>query len=155
MGSRGPAPQPTALKVIRGNPGKRALNHREPQPRDAAPHCPDYLDEVARKEWRRLLKILRFMRVLTEADYMALASLCQAFSTMSKAQKQLTQTGILFKTPSGYVQQSPLFSMVNQSAELVTKLCREFGLTPSARSRVTTIGQNQSDNPFDEFRNSS
>ena len=91
----------------------------------------------------------------TLTTYMALASLCQAFSTMSKAQKQLSQTGILFKTPSGYVQQSPLFSMVNQSAELVTKLCREFGLTPSARSRVTTIGQNQSDNPFDEFRNSS
>ena len=92
------------------------------------------------------------MKVVTVADYMTLASLCQAYSTMAKAQEQLNKTGILFKTPNGYVQQSPLFSMVNQSAELVTKLCREFGLTPSARSRVTTIGENKSDNPFDEFR---
>src|SRR5205809_7859000 len=113
MGYRGRAPQPTSLRVIRGNPGKRPLNEREPQPRDVAPKCPDYLDDVAKKEWKKLVKMLRFMRVLTEADYMALASLCKAFSTMAKAQDQLKQTGLLLKTPSAYVQQSPLSSIVN------------------------------------------
>ena len=155
MGYRGRVPQPTSLRVIRGNPGKRPLNDREPQPRDVAPKCPDYLDDVAKKEWKKLVKMLRFMRVLTEADYMALASLCQAFSTMAKAQDQLKQTGLLLKTPSGYVQQSPLISIVNQNAELVTKLCREFGMTPSARSRVMTHGQEANANPFDEFRRGS
>jgi P27 family predicted phage terminase small subunit len=131
---------------------KRPLNKREPKPKVARPHCPAHLDDMAKLEWDRLVPILTQMQVLTEADYMALASLCQAYSTMAKAQEQLNKTGILFKTPNGYVQQSPLVSIVHQSAELLTKLCREFGLTPSARSRVTTIGQNQSENPFDEFR---
>ena len=30
---RGRKPKPTALKLIAGNPGKRALNAHEPQPR--------------------------------------------------------------------------------------------------------------------------
>lgn len=148
----GPAPHPTNLKILRGNPGKRPLNKREPTPNVAPPHCPEHLDETAKAEWDRLVPILTDMKVLTVADYMALASLCQAYSTMAIAQKQLNKTGILFKTPNGYVQQSPLISIVNQSVDLITKLCREFGLTPSARSRVTTIGESESDNPFNEFR---
>lgn len=136
MGRRGPAPEPTAIKLIKGNPGKRKLNKQEPQPIVTLPHCPDYLDDSARLEWNRLAPILVRMKVLTEADYIALASLCQTYSTMVKAQEQLNKTGILFKTPSGYVQQSPLIGIVNSCTEKIVTLCREFGLTPSARSRV-------------------
>src|SRR5882672_4123384 len=114
MGYRGPAPKPTALKRAEGNPGKRPLNHSEPQPRPTAPRCPDHLDERAKKEWKRLVPILRRMKVLTEADWMALANLCQTWSTLVKAQEKLTEMGILYKSPSGYVMQSPLLAVVNQ-----------------------------------------
>jgi len=140
---------PTAIKIIRGNPGKRSLNKREPQIEIKAPECPAHLDDMARVEWDRMVPILLGMGVLTEADYMALGTLCQAFSTMAKAQDQLNKTGILFKTPNGYVQQSPLVSIVNQNADLVTKLCREFGVTPSARSRVNA--QEKSEKPTDPW----
>ena len=76
------------------------------------------------------------MRVLTEADYMALANLCQTYSTLVKAQEKLNELGILYKTPSGYVMQSPLLAVVNNCVDTVTKLSREFGLTPAARSRI-------------------
>ena len=143
MGARGPAPEPTALKLIKGNPGKRALNPNEPKPRRKRPHCPEYLDEAARKEWRRLLPILQHMRVLTEADYITLANLCQQYSMLMKAQEQLTKSGLLFKTPSGYIQQSPLVSIVSNCTAQVTALCREFGLTPSARTRVQAQGEEE------------
>ena len=138
MGLRGPAPEPTALRIVKGNPGKRPLNEREPQPRVRKPHCPDHLDEIAKQEWKRLLPILRRMRVLTEADYIALGNLCLQYSVLIKAEQQLAKSGLLFKTPSGYVQQSPLISIVSNASQQVTGLCREFGLTPSARSRVQT-----------------
>ena len=32
MGRRGPAPKPTAIKILEGNPGKQKLNHNEPKP---------------------------------------------------------------------------------------------------------------------------
>jgi len=136
MGLRGPAPEPTESKLARGNPGKRSLKKSEPRPKVKAPYCPPHLDSLAKKEWRRLVPILLEMRVLTEADYLSLANLCTATATLIRAQEQLAKTGILFKTPSGYIQQSPLVGIVNGQIEVVTRLAREFGLTPSARTRV-------------------
>ena len=136
MGYRGPVPKPNEIKRAEGNPGKRPLNRYEPQPRLTTPKCPDHLDEHAKREWKRIIPILRRMKVLTEADWMALANLCQTWSTLVKAQEKLTEMGILYKSPSGYVMQSPLLAIVNQCVDTITKLSREFGLTPAARSRI-------------------
>jgi P27 family predicted phage terminase small subunit len=76
------------------------------------------------------------MKVLTEADWMTLANLCQTWSTLITAQEKLTEMGILYKSPSGYIMQSPLLAIVNQCVDTITKLSREFGLTPAARSRI-------------------
>jgi P27 family predicted phage terminase small subunit len=76
------------------------------------------------------------MRVLTEADGIALGNLCDSYSTMIQAQRKLRETGMLLKTPSGYVQQNPLISIANSAMETVNKLAREFGLTPAARTRI-------------------
>ena len=136
MGRRGPAPKPTAIKKAEGNPGKRKLNTEEPQPLPGVPDCPDHLDAVARKEWARLSPILMSMKVLTEADYIALGNLCQAYSTLIDAQKHLNKGGILFKTPSGYIQQNPLLGIIRAQTNIVNGLLREFGLTPSSRTRI-------------------
>ena len=136
MGARGPAPKPTALVLLEGNPGKRPINRAEPKPRMKSPPCPAHLDDYAKGEWKRLVRILRGMKVLTEADYIALASLCQAYSRLVKAEGKLSEAGMLYKTPSGYVQQSPLLAIINTSNETISRLCREFGLTPSSRTRI-------------------
>jgi len=127
---------PTATRMLRGNKGKRPVNPGEPQPERVAPPCPPHLDDMAKKEWKRLCKLLLKMSVLTEADGMVLACLCQTWSTLIAAQRKLSETGMLFKTPSGYVQQSPLISIVNNCTDTVTKLAREFGLTPASRGRL-------------------
>lgn len=133
MGYRGPIAKPSVIEIAEGCPGKRPVNRREPQPGLKAPKCPPHLDETARKEWRRLVPILRRMRVLTEADGIALANLCQTYSTLIQAQEKLTKQGILYKAPSGYIAQSPLLSIVNQCIDTITKLTREFGLTSTLR----------------------
>jgi P27 family predicted phage terminase small subunit len=149
MGLRGPAPKPTAIKRLEGNPGKRKLNEAEPQPTAGVPECPDYLDEVARREWGRLTSILVAMKVLTEADYIALANLCQGYSTLMNAQKQLNKTGILYKSKSGYIQQSPLLGIIHTQTTIVNNMLREFGLTPSSRTRVAIAEPKEKrPNPF-------
>src|ERR1700730_16726059 len=149
MGYRGPIPKPTSIARAEGNPGKRRLSDCEPQPRNVTPRCPEYLDERARKEWRRLVPVLHRMKVLTEADGMGLANLCQTYSTLVKAQEKLSELGILYKAPSGYVMQSPLLAVVNQCVDTITKLSREFGLTPAARSRI--IAHTEEADPGDEL----
>ena len=144
MGLRGPAPKPRALVVLEGNPGKRPLNPREPQPRVRRPRCPDYLDDLAKREWRRLVPILERMRVLSEADGITLANLCQQYSMLQQAQVKLQKTGLLLKSKSGYIQQSPLVGIISAAVDQVNKLCREFGLTPASRTRIQVDGENSS-----------
>lgn len=147
MGMRGPSPKPTALRLLEGNLGKRPLNEHEPKPRAIAPRCPRHLDSEARREWRRITPILLRMRVLTEADEYTLANLCQAYSTLMKAQRKLTETGLLLKTPSGYVQQNPLLGIVNRCMDTITRLSREFGLTPASRTQLMAdTGTNSGNN---------
>jgi P27 family predicted phage terminase small subunit len=139
MGLRGRTPKPTATVIAEGNPGKRKINRNEPDLGDGMPQCPDYLDEEAKRQWCQLAPILHRARLLKEGHYIALGNLCQAYSTMKKAQGMLDKSGLIIKTRSGYVQQSPLISIITTNMELVTKLSREFGLTPaSSRSLAVT-----------------
>jgi phage terminase small subunit len=80
MGLRGPAPRPTAIRILEGNPSKRPINRAEPMPRLKTPVCPSHLDDLAKTEWERLVRIISNMKLLTEADYIPLANLCMAYS---------------------------------------------------------------------------
>ena len=115
------------------------MNPSEPKPERKRPKCPGHLDAEARREWRRLAPILERMRVLTEADEIPLGNLCIQYATLIKAQRLLDKSGLLLKTKSGYVQQSPLVAIVAGCVEQVNKLCREFGLTPASRTRIQAV----------------
>jgi P27 family predicted phage terminase small subunit len=139
---RGPKPQPTAIKVLKGNPGKRALNKDEPTPavlEDLSP--PADMREAARVHWNRLAPMLRSARLLTEADRDALALLCNSQATYDEAHEQISRFGLVVKAPSGFPVQSPYLAIRNKAQEQVLKLLCEFGITPSARSRVTATPQ--------------
>ena len=73
MAQRGRKPKPTALKMLEGNPGGRPLNTKEPKPEKKAPRCPSWLEDEAKKEWKRMAKVLENMGLLTEMDMAAFA----------------------------------------------------------------------------------
>jgi P27 family predicted phage terminase small subunit len=137
MGARGPSPQPTALKVLRGNPGHQRLNRREPKPRPVAPKCPAWLDHDAKREWRRILPELDRVGLLTSVDMAALAGYCQAFSRWKEAERVLTEEGLVFSTEKGYLVPRPEVAIAKTYLGFVKTFCAEFGLTPSSRGRMT------------------
>jgi len=70
---------PTALKLVNGNPGKRALNRREPDPDyldDLAP--PAVLSDAAKEVWNQEAPALRKAKLLTVLDRLPLELLCEA-----------------------------------------------------------------------------
>ena len=73
MAQRGRKPKPTAVKVLEGNPGKRSLNTNEPKPVKKAPRCPGWLEDEAKKEWKRMAKQMEQLGILTEIDMAAFA----------------------------------------------------------------------------------
>jgi P27 family predicted phage terminase small subunit len=135
---RGRKPKPTHLKLLDGNPSKRAINQGEPQPKLRPPTCPSHLCPPAKAEWKRLVGQLTVLRLLTELDRAALAAYCQAYGRWVEAERKLQETPMLLKLPSGYVQQNPWLTIANKQLELMHKFLSEFGLSPVSRSRVTT-----------------
>jgi P27 family predicted phage terminase small subunit len=136
---RGRKPKPTALKLLEGNPGKRALNAHEPRPPTDRPDCPVHLSAEARAEWDRLADTLHAMGVLTRIDRTLLAAYCQAPGRWVEAETKLAETPVLLRTPSGYVQPSPWLAIANKQLEMMAKLMPELGLTPAARSRIAAF----------------
>ena len=136
MAQGGRKPKPTALKELEGNPGKRQLNSNEPKPKAKAPSCPKWLDDDAKKEWRRLSKQMEQMGILTEIDMAAFAGYCQAYSRWKAAEEFISKHGSIVKTPSGYWQQVPQVSIAQQYLKQMQKFCEQFGLTPASRSRI-------------------
>lgn len=136
IAARGRKPKPTDLKKLEGNPGNRPLNNNEPKPNTAVSACPDWLEDEAKAEWARMGKILVDMGVLTEVDVAAFAGYCQAYARWKEAEEFLTQHGSIVRTPNGYLQQVPQVSIAQTNLKIMLKFCEQFGLTPSARSRI-------------------
>ncbi len=150
---RGRKPKPTRLKVIEGNPGHRPINGREPKPPASQPSCPAHLSPTAKAEWKRLARTLNKIGILTQVDRAALAAYCQSYGRWVEAEKKLTETPVILKTPAGYVQPSPWLAIANKQLELMAKYMAELGLTPSARSRLAIhmpTGPKPWERPWDE-----
>ena len=133
---RGRKPKPTKLKIVEGNPGKRAINQNEPKVM-GTPRCPEHLDEEAKKEWKRMSKLLSKAGLLANVDKAQLAMYCQAWGRWVEAEEKLKKHGMIVRAPkSGYPMQSPYLAIANQAMKQLQTSLVEFGMSPSSRSRI-------------------
>lgn len=100
------------------------------------PECPDWLLPEAKAEWERLCEKFSDMGVLTEIDMAAFAAYCQSFARWKEAQEHIDEEGSTFATDKGYQQQTTWVGIANTNQKLMLQAAAEFGLTPSARSRI-------------------
>ncbi len=147
----GRTPKPTALKLLTGNPGKRPLNKDEPTPDVALPEPPAHLSREAKREWRRTGAQLLALRLVTNLDRAAFAAYCQTSARWAEAETQLAKFGMVIKTPSGFIVQSPYLGIANRALELMSKFAVEFGMTPVSRSRIHVAPVQEEADPFAEF----
>lgn len=152
MGRRGPAPQPTVLRVLRGNPGKRPLNTEEPKPRSLPPTRPAWLTGAGRQKWEELVPELERLGLLTIVDGAALAGLCQAWKDYVECTRFIKKHGRTFTTETGYICQRPEVAIAQKALQAVRALAAEFGLTPSSRSRLRVPQAEPTEDDYEEFR---
>lgn len=154
-GARGPLPKPNVLKLLAGNPGKRPLNLADGvNPRVEIPSVPKHLGIEARKEWKRITPLLEELGLISGLDRAALSLYCQAVGRLTELELAFNgkvavhvDAGMPYVdavhhvsvgvTPSGYQQQSVLVQLLRSHREEVNRYLGHFGLSPSARARVT------------------
>lgn len=129
--------KPTALKLLHGdfdkNPQRR--NAEEPQPKKSAPKCPAHLSDVAKDEWRRIVKELQSMDVVTQVDRSALEAYAVLYASWRDAIKTVSEEGAFLDSETGKYEH-PASKAARQLASEMHKVLCQFGLTPASRSRV-------------------
>jgi P27 family predicted phage terminase small subunit len=146
---RGPPPTPTHLRLLRGNPGKRAIRP-EPQPPIPAdmPEPPSFLGAYARDEWWTAGPELHRLGLLTAVDVMPFAAYCGAVDRWRTATERLdamaendpVMSGLMVRTRSGTPIQNPLVLTARQAANDMVTYAGHFGMTPAARARIAAAG---------------
>lgn len=142
MGRRGPAPTPTPILKLRGSRlVTKRRGRREMSSLDGTPTCPEWLDDEAKAAWRWLIPMLKASRVLARMDRLALSRYCQHWSRWKKAELFIQKHGEAFplKDEEGRIkclQQFPQVAIAHKLSLAMTRLEQEFGLTPSARTRI-------------------
>ena len=129
---RGPKPQPAHLKLLRGNPGKRAIPSGSPQPSPANTRTPAWLDPIAKGVWRLLAKDLASAGLLTVLDRHLFEAYCATYARMRRADQAL-QAETDPKVRAG------LARAARQEATLLKTLAAEMGLSQTTRSQTTPI----------------
>jgi P27 family predicted phage terminase small subunit len=155
MGERGPAPMPANVHALRGNPSKKPVGELlgELRPPVVVPDAPGYLSGVARAEWERISEELRALGLVAKVDLAMLAMYCVAYGRWVEAEQRIADEnlasadgagGLVDVTPNGYRLQSVWIQISKQAQEQLARYAAAFGMSPSARSRVTA-SNNQGD----------
>ena len=126
----GPSPQPTALKIARGNPGRRPLNDKEAKPLIKLPPCPSHLSDDAAECWGQLGRLLANYGLLADIDAIAFELLCDQYAVYKQADKPTAKS-----------------SAFNN----LIRILKEFGLTPAARSRIVADPPEHVDHLVEKF----
>ncbi|WP_395706993.1 phage terminase small subunit P27 family [Casimicrobium huifangae] len=146
MGLRGPAPKPTALKVLEGNPGHRPLNKAEPKPDRTMPQCPAWLRPEAKAEWRRVAGKLHKAGILTSVDRAVLALYCQAWARWREAEEMIEASSQVIKSTKGGVYMNPWLSAAQAASKDVSACAAKLGMSPADRTRLSSA-DGQQDEP--------
>lgn len=155
------------LSVVReGNPGKRPVKDGLKLP-PAELEEPDWLEtfptakdgarqsvnrrarEIARREWRRVVPVLKTTAGLTAVDAAALQDYCICVARIDQCERDISRRGMLIEGERGW-QKNGATTVVSQYRAQYKIYLREFGLSPSARVGISPPGDDDDgDDAFD------
>jgi len=145
--------EPTKLKIMRGDPGKRNAKKKlksEPQPELSALDAPPSLSEVALAVWRRKAPALARCGILTVSDRDALERYCHTTEMWHECRESIKANGLSSATAAGGSKGNPEVAALRGFSADLLAIEREFGMTPSARSGMVVQREEKAD-PLDEF----
>ena len=157
----GRPPVPTRVLELRGTYRKDRHGDPADQPDveivEELPPPPGFLDDVATMEWNRVGPDLVKNQLLATVDLAAFTLYCLNISRVVACERLIAREGMIVLTPFGQQQAHPGVAMARQCGAEARKFAQEFGMTPSARRRVTvpTKPKAKDDDPWGRVKSGS
>ncbi len=134
-------PKPHALKVVSGTTRGKSTEATPARLSGTTP--PAFISDRARAHWPALADLLADMGVLGDGDLTALGLLCETLTEYLEARDTVARDGATYEatTEAGAVmyRAHPAVAQRNDAARRLQSLLAEFGLTPSARAKVSGL----------------
>lgn len=142
----GPRPKPTALKVLRGNPGHRALNMDEPRTPEGPVVKPEGLSPGAGVVWDRVAPVCLYMGTLTPGDVETFVRYCEIQATADASAAQKAEPGFTMFLHTTMVDSAgnehqnvkvhPVIKIELETSVKLRPFYEYFGMCPSGRARL-------------------
>ena len=138
---------PIGIKKKMGRTAHRKMPE-DITPPEGMPKPPIYLDDYALEEWYRLADGLHNMGVLSVVDQGAFAACCEAYSDWRHASEEINKVkneqsvleSMIHITHNGNQIQHALIGVKNAAREKYIDACKQFGMTPMARTKMAMTG---------------
>ena len=120
--------------------------------------APSDLNEWGQRYWLDIMEEYQRLGIITRVDVGALHSVCYWFGLMNEAADIVSAKGLEVEvekvTPKGesytVTETNPMIAVADKAFKNYIAMCREFGLTPASRTRISAPDQKDGDK-FAEF----
>jgi P27 family predicted phage terminase small subunit len=165
MGKRGPAPYTAKLKLLKGTRNRPGQPENIPEPELKIPKAPKGISKAAKKEWKRIGKLLADVGVISETDQAALAMYCETYSAFLDLSRKLDKEGIIIeekkldkdgaviKGSVGIPRVNPLLLVRDRLSNQLRQIMSELGITPASRTRVAGTKPKSQEKSGEEKKN--
>lgn len=152
-----PAPKPTHLKIVSGaaknHPGR--INPKEPKLKRGWPKPPRELLPEARKYWHEFCQVIDDHRVLTPQHGRPIAEMCELYALILGLRDDVDKNGRVIVEISvkgeEKIKINPALPHLIAAQVRFYQMLGQFGLTPSAVTRVSGLDGGENKDPKDSF----
>lgn len=129
--------KPHQLRVLEGGAGK----HRPLTPDLAAPNeplvAPEHLTDEQRREWDRHVEMVRKLGTESSIDAGTFEGMIVALVRARECDAYIATHGVSYETDKGNTVMRPEAALSSQCWERYNKFATQFGLTPTARVKLS------------------
>ena len=149
---------PTKIKKMQGslNSSRENKNEMQVSTLNKLPDSPNWLNPMAKTEWKNVTNELLSLQMLHQIDLILLAAYCNAISLHIEMEQILMEKGRVnhYYNEDGSLRHSqckPEVKISNDSLSNALRIAVQFGFTPSSRGSISApkITNNTQINYFD------
>ena len=114
---------------------------------------PEELHGYARKEWQKIVPLLKKETPASNLDRSQLINYCVLAQTVHTCQKYILQDGLCVMTSQGTKKINPYFNMQDKAIKNMRAIASDFGLNISSRAKLENqkVKQQDPEDPFADF----
>jgi P27 family predicted phage terminase small subunit len=146
---------PDAIRRLQGTDKPYLMSGDRPifklQEVSSMPTAPEYMNDVATQIYYDVTKQMIELGLVNNANFAMIVTYAQCIGKYHDAEIELKKQGMVVTDAFGNSKTNPYNKISNDAMALALRIGSEFGLTPSAQSRIMNLVKKPEVNSFNDI----